>query len=511
MIRPMNFRTPTDEEIHTAFERGEEAIRALFHEMAVQMAELARQLAKQGEVLHELQARLAKTSRNSSNPPTSDGYGKVKRTTSLRPSGQKPNGGQPGHDGHTLMASAHPDQTLTHAVARCGHCQASLQGVEIVGYEERQVFDLPTMRIEVTAHRAEIKVCPACGQASTGAFPPAVTHAVQYGPGVQTLASYLTNHHYIPVERTAEIFADVLQHRVSEATVLQASEQLDKWIEPSTAAVKGMLRAAEGLHVDESGLRVTGKLHWLHVACTERLTSYEVHAKRGHEAMEDAEILGAFRGTAVHDHWKPYFTYDACSHALCNAHHLRELGFIHQQYQQTWAKDMVELLLEIKAAVEATPAPAMSVAPSEREGFEKRYDDVVQAGFEANPAPKPSREGGGTRRGRPKPPPPVNLLVRLRDFKGQVLAFMSDFRIPFDNNQGERDIRMVKVKQKVSGGFRTLEGAKRFGRIRGYLSTARKNAPNVFEAIRDAFAGNPFIPSLEIQYRLSASGANLPE
>jgi transposase len=286
---------------------------------------------------------------------------------------------------------------------------------------------------------------------------------------------------------------------VSEATVLKASEQLDKCIAPSTEAVKGMLRKAEVLHVDESGLRVTGKLYWLHVACTERLTSYEVHAKRGHEAMDDAGILGAFYGTAVHDHWKPYWQYDACAHALCNAHHLRELRFIAQQYQQSWANDMAELLREIKAAVEATPAPAMHLAPPALEAFAKRYDAVVQAGFEANPASLPPTEGDVKKRGRPKQPPPVNLLIRLRDFKAQILAFMTDFRIPFDNNQGERDIRMVKVKQKVSGGFRTLEGAQRFGRIRGYISTARKNAKNVFEVIREAFEGRPFIPSSEMQ------------
>ena len=187
---------------------------------------------------------------------------------------------------------------------------------------------MPAIRIEVTAHRAEIKVCPACGHPSKGTFPEAVTQAVQYGPTVHTWASYFTNHHHIPVERTTEIFADLVQHQVSEATVLKASEHLDTCIAPSTEAVKGLLRDAEVLHVDESGLRVSGKLHWLHVACTERLTSYEVHAKRGHEAMEDAGILGAFHGTAVHDHWKPYFTYDECDHALCNAHHLRELRFI---------------------------------------------------------------------------------------------------------------------------------------------------------------------------------------
>lgn len=499
MLLPMNFHMPTDEDIHTAFEQGEAAVMALFHDVAAQVTKLAQQLAKQGAILHELQARLAKSSRNSSKPPSSDGYGKVKRTESLRKAGEKPNGGQPGHDGQTLLASERPDRVETHAVPSCAHCQVSLAASEAVGYEERQVFDIPAIRIEVTAHRAEIKVCPACGRASKGTFPASVPQAVQYGPAVSTWASYFTNQHYVPVERTTEIFADLVQHRVSEATVLKASEQLERCIEPSTAAVQARLRDAAVLHVDESGLRVMGKLHWLHVASTERLTAYEVHAKRGQEAMEDAGILGAFKGTVVHDHWKPYFTYDECNHALCNAHHLRELRFIDQQYQQPWSKAMAELLLEIKAAVAATPAPAMRLSSPELEGFAQRYDAVVQAGFAANPAPRPTTEGEGKPRGRPKQPPPVNLLIRLRDFKGEVLAFMSDFRVPFDNNQGERDIRMVKVKQKVSGGFRTLEGGKRFGRIRGYISTARKNAKNVFEAIRDAFEGNPFIPSSDIQ------------
>jgi transposase len=493
----MNLRMPTDEAIHIAFEQGEAAVRELFHHVADQMVELARQLAKQGEALQALQARLAKHSGNSSKPPSSDGYGKVKRTASLRQSGDKPNGGQPGHAGHTLGAVDTPDRIEPHEADTCAHCQASLTAIASVGYEERQVFDIPAVRIEATAHRAAIKVCPACGHVNKGSFPASVRQAVQYGPMVHTWASYLTNQHHIPVERTTEIFEDLVQHRVSEGTVLQASEQLDRCIEPSTEAVKGLLRDAEVLYVDESGLRVTGKLYWLHVASTDRLTSYEVHAKRGHEAMEDAGILGAFTGTAVHDHWKPYFTYDACAHALCNAHHLRELRFIDTQYQQSWAKDMAELLLAIKAAVQATPEPAMSLAPLELEAFEKRYDEVVQSGFEANPAPVSPPAGEGRKRGRPKQPPAVNLLIRLRDFKGEVLAFMSDFRVPFDNNQGEREIRMVKVKQKVSGGFRTLEGAKRFGRIRGYLSTARKQAKNVFEAIRDAFDGNPFIPSSE--------------
>jgi len=499
MIYPMNVRMPTPEDIHTAYAQGEAAVMVLFHAVTTQVAELTQQLAQQHAVLQELQACRAKTSRNSSKPPSGDGYSKVPRTASLRQGGKKPNGGQPGHEGQTLLASAQPDQVRTHEVSSCAHCQASLQEVKVVGYEERQVFDLPAIRIEVTAHRAQIKVCPACGGTTTGAFPTAVTHAVQYGPTVHAWASYFTNQHHIPVERTTEIFADLVQHRVSDATVLQASERLEQCVAPSTDAVKELLRAAAVLHVDESGLRVAGKLHWLHVACTARLASYAVHTKRGQEAMEAAAILGAFRGTAVHDHWKPYFAYNDCAHALCNAHHLRELHFVATQYQQPWATDMATLLLDIKAAVEATPAPAMRLGPAARAAFVQRYDAVVQAGFAANLAPEPPTEGEAKKRGRPKHAPPVNLLIRLRDFQTQVLAFMDDFRIPFDNNQGERDIRMMKVKQKVSGGFRTQEGAQRFARIRGYIATARKNAKNVFEAIREALDGRPFIPSLDMQ------------
>jgi transposase len=368
-----------------------------------------------------------------------------------------------------------------------------------MGYEERQVFDIPAMRIEVTAHRAEVKRCPACGGTTTGDFPGGVTQAVPYGPAVKTWAAYCSNQHHLPVERTAQIFDDLVQQPVSEATVLKASEDLSGLIEPSTEAVQERLRDAAVLHVDESGLRVEGQLHWLHVASTEKLTDYEVHAKRGQEALDEAGILGEFQGTAVHDHWKSYFNYAACRQALCHAHHLRELHCIARQYQQPWANDMAELLLEIKAAVEETLPQAARLPPEWLKAFERRYEEIVQEGFDADPLPPPATDGEGPKRGRRKHTPPWNLLIRLRDFKAQALAFMYDFRVPFDNNQGERDVRMVKVKQKVSGGFRTLGGAKRFGRIRGYISTARKNAKNVFEAIRDAFDGNPFIPSPEIQ------------
>jgi transposase len=240
MIHPMNFQMPTDEELHAAFAQGEAAVMAVFHAVATQVAALAQQLAQQGAVLQALQACLAKSSHNSSKLPSSDGYGAVQWTARLRKAGDKPNGGQPGHEGQTLMAVEHPERTVTHAVSMCAHCHASLQDIEMVGYEERQVFDLPAIRIEVTAHRAEIKVCPACGRPSKGSFPAVVTQAVPYGPTVQTWASYCTNHHPMPVERTTEIFADLVQHRISEATVLKASEHVATCIAPSTAAVQAL-------------------------------------------------------------------------------------------------------------------------------------------------------------------------------------------------------------------------------------------------------------------------------
>ncbi len=287
---------------------------------------------------------------------------------------------------------------------------------------------------------------------------------------------------------------------VGEATGLKASEDVSSCIEPSREAVQELWRDSEVLHVDESGLRVQGKRHWLPVASTDRLTHDDVQAKRGQEAMDEAGILDHCTGTAVHDHWKPYFPYDDGRHALCNAHHLRELPYLDTPYQQPWANDMSERLLEIKAAVEETLPRSASWPPGWLEAFARRYDAMVQEGCDANPlAPLPAEEEKAHTRGRRKHTPPRNLLRRLRDFTVQVLAFMNDLRVPFDNNQAERDVRMVQVKQKVSGGFRTLEGTKRFGRICGYISTARTHAKNIFEAIRDAFDGTPFIPSPEMQ------------
>jgi transposase len=298
----MNFSLPDEKEIRKAFAEGEEAVVALFGEVTMHVEKLAVQLEKQSVTLKDLQARLSKNSRNSGKPPSSDGYGKANMTESLRKSGSKPNGGQPGHEGRTLERSENPDHTETHKPEECTECGTSLEDTVAVGEEERQVYDIPAIRIEVSAHRAEIKICPGCGAENRGEFPENIEPGVRYGTGVKTWAAYFGNQHHIPLERTARIIEDLTGHGMSEASLLKASEKLSECVRPVTEAVKELLQNAGVLNADETGLRVRGKLHRLHVASTGGLTHYSVHEKRGKEATDAAGILGEFTGTAVHDH-----------------------------------------------------------------------------------------------------------------------------------------------------------------------------------------------------------------
>jgi len=438
--------------------------------------------------IQSLRDQLSKNSQNSGKPPSSDGL-KKPRTRSLREKGKRKRGGQKGHKGHTLKMVETPDHIEVHALSSCPHCSANLANVVCEGYERRQVVDIPPMRIEATEHQAEIKQCPSCHHQVKGEFPSGVRKAVQYGQGIKAQAVYLNTYQLLPVARTVELLKDFYGHSVSEAFVFTANAAMQEAIRPSLAAIKtALMKKEEVVQFDESGLRVEGKLNWLHSAGTEKLTYYGVHPKRGQEGMRAIDILPEFKGIAVHDHWKSYFTFDGCQHALCNAHHLRELRFIHEQYGQEWAEDMAKLLVKIKKRVENTTGGELPA--EEARLFEKEYDRLVQQGLEMNPEQEPPLR---KKRGRKKQSPPKNLLDRLRKFKSETLFFMLNLHVPFDNNLAERDIRMIKVKQKISGSFRTRHGADTFAALRSYISTVQKNDLNVIQALRHALLGKPFL------------------
>lgn len=470
-------------------EEKDRLIEALWAQVQLQKRQIERLEAR----VKELESQVSKNSRNSSKPPSSDGLKKPKPQSERKRSGRKP-GGQKGHVGSTLEQVEEPDHIEVHRVTQCEHCGESLEGTEAEDVERRQVFDLPPVKLEVTEHQGEIKCCPGCEEKTRATFPAGVAYSVQYGPRLKGTAVYLNQYQLLPLQRTKELFFDLFGHVLSEGTLVNANEECSRNLEGTEEIIKDSIRQSEAAHFDETGVRVEAQTEWLHSASTPELTFYRVHEKRGTEAMDALGILPSFEGTAIHDHWKPYFQYD-CEHALCNAHHLRELTFIHEQYQQAWAKDMIDLLLKAKEATEASPSNSLLEQPRTKANLERRYDDIIKTGFQANPAP--TDNGQPKKRGRKKQSKPKNLLDRLRDYKDQVLEFISDPLVPFDNNQGERDIRMTKVQQKISGSFRSKKGADIFCRIRGYISTVRKNNLNVMDALASTFIDQPIMPGAE--------------
>jgi transposase len=436
----------------------------------------------------ELEARLNQNSRNSNKPPSTDGF---RRPKSQRKKGERPPGGQKGHTGQTLDWVETPDQVEVHSVSLCEACGASLEHIEPIKVEQRQVHDIPPMTIIVTEHRVEHKQCPHCGQDRCGKFPPDVKYPVQYGLNLKALMVYLCIYQLLPYDRACETFGDLFGRSISKATLVKAVSECSQNLAEVEDKIRALLVRAQVLHVDETGMRVNGVRQWLHVASTELLTWYGHHRKRGSQATDDMQILPLFKGTMVHDFWASYFRYSS-GHAVCNAHVLRELKGISENYGQKWSELLHALIQEINEVVEGTREHSNALSDEQITDFEERYHQVIEMGVQENPITRSSDPI--VKRGRKKQSKAKNLLDRCHHYQKEILLFMHDLSIPFSNNQAERDIRMVKLQQKISGTFRSDEGASCFCRIRGYISTLKKNEQPVLSCLVGAFDGNPFIP-----------------
>jgi transposase len=465
-------------------EQKDDLIRQLWP-LIGQVKQLTQHVEQLTRRIQELEGRLALSSRNSSKPPSSDGYAKPS-PKSLRQKGQAKSGGQVGHKGTTLKAVAQPDVIQIHeAPTHCAACQSRLGPAEVA--EVRQVFDLPTLGYEVTEHRVMKAQCT-CGHVARGEFPEHVSAHVQYGPRVMAALVHLNQHHMLPVQRTAHVIEDLFKLPISEAMVLQACQKAQIQLEPTVEAIAQAVRHAPVVHADETGFRVNRTLHWLHVAATKTFTWIGAHAKRGQQAFEELDILSHCKGTLVHDGWVPYRALASCTHALCNAHHLRELTYIFEELKQPWAGDMIELLLDAHQQVHALAAPM----PAHRlRNMRNVYDEILDNGSRANPSlPRVPGKRGPLAQGKA-----ANLIRRLRDYADDVWRFATDPTVPFSNNVAEQAVRMPKVKQKISGGFRTLNGLHIFCTIRSYLATLRKQGINLFDALVQTFCHHPTQPN----------------
>ncbi len=463
---------------------------ALLAEQNVVIQHHAEQMSGLSEQLQALRDQLAKDSHNSHLPPSSDRF--VRKAKSLRQKSGKKSGGQPGHRGASLQFSSTPDEIIELHVEACEVCQQDLHAVAACGRERRQVVDVPSPRVVVQEYRAEQKRCPHCQQITIAAFPAGVQAPLQYGPHVGATAVYLVQQQLLPLARTCEVLGDLLGVQMSEGTVCELIKRCAGQLAPVEQQITEALKQAKVIHQDETGLYVAGKRHWMHVTCTPTLTHYHVDASRGQAALEAIGILPQFTGISVHDGWGSYFLYD-CEHAACIVHLLRDLVSLEEQGLH-WATDLKTLLLDMKAATDQARALGKTRLDFwEVVDWEAQFLRLLDEGDQLHP--RATAPPG--KRGRCKQSDARNLLDRLRKQQKAVLTFLEDLRVDFDNNLAERDLRMVKVQQKVSGCFRSVAGAQAFARIRGYVSTLRKQGLPLLSSLQATLGGHPVLPSLE--------------
>jgi len=442
----------------------------------------------------ELERKLSRNSGNSSKPPSSDTLTEkavmaARRRSPKRGKAKRRKAGkQRGAPGSHLQQVETPDDVVVHAPHVCEGCGAGLDDAAVVSTETRQVFDLPEPKVIVTEHVCERRRC-SCGVVSAGVFPAEATAWAAWGTTVRAFATYLMVRQHIPVARCAELLSGALGAPVSTGWLAGLSAEAAEGLDGFLGDLRERLIASPVLHVDETGERICGKRWWIHVASTDLLTLLYSHDKRGSLATEDMGVLPGYSGVLVHDRWSSYWNY-ACTHALCGAHLCRDLTAVAEiASQASWAGAMLGLLMKANASTDkAAGQGKKSLSPQQRGRIAAAYDKIVEDAIAANPDP--------LLRGRMKrtklEAEGFNLAVAFRDHKAEILRFCDDLRIPLTNNQGERDLRMAKLQQKISGGFRTPGGAENFCKVRSYISTAAKHGVGGFFALTRLFQGTPW-------------------
>jgi transposase len=462
--------------------------RPSYEELAAENAELRAMVETLQAQVAELRARLGQSSQNSSRPPSSDSpFAKPAARSLRRSSGRKP-GGQPGHPGSTLALVEDPNRRQRHEPGPCSGCGADLADAPEVGMDRRQVFDLPPLRVQVTEHQLIARRCP-CGATTCGSAPAGVTAPVQYGPRVTAIILYLYVGQFLSKKRTAQALAELFGALVSEGTVATMSQRAADGLDEFLDQVKDRIAGSQVAGFDETGLRVAGTLHWVHCARTGKYTLITCHPKRGRKGIDDAGVLGRFRGVAVHDAWAPYDTYADIEHQLCCAHAQRELAAVTDaagpDADWCWATQAADALVAMQRLVDqAITAGADIVDPDALDTQVRLYRSAAQIGITQTAA----RSGKLMKKHNA-------LAHRLLDRQDDYLRFTTDWRIPPDNNGSERDIRMIKLRQKVSGCLRTLTGAEQFCAIRSYLSTAAKHGKHFFDTLVMLAEGHPWLPA----------------
>ena len=461
------------------------ALEAEVKRLRQENAELRQLLQEALARIKALEAQVGQNSRNT-NWPSSRDKGK-KRTKSLRKKSDKRPGGQPGHEGSTLEFNPEPTEIVEHRPAHCIHCQAEYgPDAQMRVSARRQVVDIPPIVLEVTEHRTQSVVCRCCGRETSGVFPADVTNPVQYGPRIKGLVVYLKQAQLIPYERTREMLGDLFGVTISPGTLQNVIATAARRLAPVMEQIKCSLRHVHSLHCDESGFYIGGHRQWLHSASSQQLTCYLAHPSRGTKALKTMGILDGFGGTAVHDFWSSYWTFDNCDHAACNVHLLRDLNAQEEQGDQPWATRFKRFLLAAKAVVEkARQRGERTLPPAKLAQVKRLFARLVNTALLANPPPSDGWPRG--KRGRPKKTKARNLAERIAKYRTAILAFVYDFNVPFDNNLAERDLRMLKVQQKISGCFRSHQGAEDFCVARSYISTLRKQKLDVWSALNSLF------------------------